>query len=280
MKKRNITLLVITLLALFVTVAVSIRWFYEKTLPPRLVLRDKILAVEGSGITNMRDIGGWKTKDGKSIKKGMLYRSSAFNYSYRRWNQPKWTIPDESRKFLVETLGIKTEIDLRKTDGETHGMNASPLGDSVSWLHIPSLGYSRINSESGREAFAEVFKVFLDRSRYPIVFHCCFGKDRAATLAIILEAVLGVSEEDIKYDYRQSWIELRKKRKFTYKRFNELLDMLKTYPGDNINEQAESFIISLGYSKEDLTLFRSIMLDSEIETSAHSETVPNDNMGQ
>ena len=40
-----------------------------------------------------------------------------------------------------------------------------------------------------------------NENNYPIYFHCNAGADRTGTLAILIEALLGVSEEDITKDF-------------------------------------------------------------------------------
>ena len=71
-------------------------------------------------ITNVRDIGLWKTKSGKRIKQGMVYRGAQFE---------KWTsLPDKSpiliegHRIFKEQLKIHTELDLR---GLTEGTSTA-----------------------------------------------------------------------------------------------------------------------------------------------------------
>lgn len=227
---------------------------------PRLIVREKVLAVEGKGIVNMRDLGGWKNRDGQIIRKGMIFRSAAFDCSFPKWYKLSWKIPENSRKYLVETLGIKTDLDLRKDEDETSGTIVSPLGEDVSRLHIPSCEYENLDTPSGRESCAKIFKVFLDKNNYPIVFHCRLGQDRAGSLAILLESLLGMNEEDIRYDYEYSW-KIRGSKKLRHAGFDDLVEMLKKYKGDNLNKRVENFVKSIGVSDKDITVFRAIMLE-------------------
>ena len=48
---------------------------------------------------------------------------------------------------------------------------------------------------------AENFRVFCDKSNYPIYFHCSGGADRTGTLAWVLNAVLGVSRHETETDW-------------------------------------------------------------------------------
>lgn len=226
---------------------------------PRLEKHGEVTVVKGLKINNMRDLGGMKTVDGRIVKPGMVYRSAAFNSVSREGHRQSWTIPSWSREFLVHRLGIKTDLDLRRDEGETQGMTGSPLGDGVHWAHVRGYAYERVGLPEGKAGFANAFRLFLDESRYPFVVHCQRGKDRAGTLIALLEAVLGVPLEDIRRDYGFSWLQQRGRRP-DYGKFDKFLEMLAKYPGGNVNEQAVAFVKSAGFTDADIARFRTLML--------------------
>ena len=57
-----------------------------------------------SGVTNVRDIGGYSSSLGKNayIRQGLYYRGANLN-----------SITDKGKAQMKEDLGVKTEIDLR-----------------------------------------------------------------------------------------------------------------------------------------------------------------------
>ena len=63
-------------------------------------------------ITNVRDIGGWKTMDHKTVKQGVIFRSSELNNNL--------SLTDEGIRILLDDLSIKSDIDLRGS-GEAIG---------------------------------------------------------------------------------------------------------------------------------------------------------------
>lgn len=227
---------------------------------PHLENRNGVTVVEGGGIRNMRDLGGMKTVDGRTVKPGMIYRSGAFNSMERDGHPKSWTISKASCEFLTQRLGIKTDLDLRKDNGETQGMTGSPLGKGVFWAHIPGRSYARVGLPDGKESFAKAFRLFLDESRYPIVVHCQRGRDRAGTLIALLEALLGVPQERIRQDYGFSWTD-KGHPHLDYGKFDEIPKVLEEYPGSNLNERAAAFAKSLGFSDADLARFRAIVLE-------------------
>lgn len=232
----------------------------EPPIAPHTVVRDGFTVVEGPRIKNMRDLGSLRTADGQAIRKGRVYRSAAFDYSRDRWYRPNWTLPQTARDYLVNTLGIKTDLDLRREGNEVHHMTESPLGKVVNWIHIPSKSYANLGTEKGRVAFKRVFATFLDERNYPIVFHCRIGRDRAGAVAFILEALLGVSESDIRRDWEYTE-RAKGNSHFKYEKFDSLRAVFTSYPGVTINEKVAAYVKSLGYTDADISKFCGLMIE-------------------
>jgi rhodanese-related sulfurtransferase len=100
--------------------------------------------------------------------------------------------------------GIRAEIDLREADDVP---KKSPIGNQVDF-YAPGFdsGYNhmvRDNPEKVKNTFCWV--VARLRENKPVYFHCAAGRDRTATLAILLEGVLGVSESDMAKDYELTY---------------------------------------------------------------------------
>ena len=207
----------------------------------------------------MRDIGGWCVVGGGHVRTGLVYRSAALNTSYVRWYRPKWMIPEVSCDYLAGELGIRTDLDLRKCD-EVGGVSSSPIGHDVNWRNIPAKAYADVVSKEGKDAFARMFKLFLDRRNYPILFHCRAGRDRAGTLAFLLNGLLGVQDADLERDWKYTWIGQGEKKDDAFA-LDSLRKALEGYQGDSIQKRIESFVKSLSFTDADLLTFREIMLE-------------------
>ena len=170
-------------------------------------------------------------------------------------------IGPQNREFLLQTLGIRSDIDLR-SEGECYGMTGSPLGPTVNWFHISSECYAGFGYKSGRGAFAKVFRVFLDEANYPIDFHCIAGQDRTGAVAYTLLALLGVDDEDIWKDWEASGFWNSASGWLNYNNFNKLLKVFDGYEGANTREKAERHVLSLGFTMADIAHFRELMLEN------------------
>ena len=172
----------------------------------------------------------------------------------------KTRLTPETQAYMTKTLGIRSDIDLR-SDSECWGMEGSPLGDTVTWFHISSSAYGNMQKPSGKEAFAKVFKVFLDEKNYPIDFHCIAGQDRTGVVAFIINGLLGVAEEELYLDWESTgfW---NGSSHFNHRNlFDNLVAGFNNWPGETINEKIEAYVLSLGFTKDDIAKLRSIMLD-------------------
>ena len=225
------------------------------------------------GVENVRDLGGLPGLGGRRVRLGRVYRSAGLNDNahYRDKNKKvlptsEWRGPGRTRikpkaaRHVVETLGVRTDLDLR-TAGEVFGMKGSPLGEKVRWVNVSSSEYSGLASDKGRAAFAEDFRVFLDESNYPILFHCIAGADRTGSLACVLNGLLGVDEELLHRDWQYTWTGRKNPVKAPEKRWNSLMSVFEAHEGTTLNERIEKFVISCGFTPEDVATFRNLMLE-------------------
>ena len=161
---------------------------------------------------------------------------------------------------ILSTYGIRSDIDLRRDD-ECYGMTGSPLGPSVKWFHIPYSAYTGAFTTNGMAVTKAVFDVFMDDDNYPIVFHCIGGADRTGTVAMLLEALLGVSEEEIWRDYLTTGFVGVVSDLHHKKTFGKTVQLLKGYPGATLAEKAEAYFLKLGFTKEDISRLRARLLE-------------------
>lgn len=171
-------------------------------------------------ICNFRDLGGYSTVDGKSVKTGLLYRSCFLG----------WMNKEELKH--LQDLGIKTVLDLRTSyeayeepdplidgivnyrvsgmrDRNGEGVDFSPYGihkmiiaddSDEETLHKHMAELYR-NMMFKNEGFMFILEMIKQNIEFPLLFHCATGKDRTGAIAVLLYLLLGVSKEDIMEDY-------------------------------------------------------------------------------
>ena len=143
------------------------------------------------GPVNFRDWGGWKTIHGRRLRQGRGYRGAA----------PDLFVPSTAKnlQYLREELKIRTDLDLRY-DFQVEGRHRSDLGDGVRWIHKPVNAYNSFTEEQNR-LFAETIRLFADPELYPVFIHCAGGCDRTGEIVFLLQAVCGMSDEDLFTEY-------------------------------------------------------------------------------
>ena len=159
-----------------------------------------------------------------------------------------------------EVLGMKSDIDLRSAD-ECWGMTGSPLGDKVKWWHYSILPYARMANPEVKENIKHIFKVCLDEKNYPIDFHCIGGADRAGSVAFLVGAVLGMSDDDLDKDWDFTCF-VYESQSFGHKsRFDKLRAVFDAYPGNTTREKVEAYLGELGFTDADFNKLRSLLLE-------------------
>ena len=227
----------------------------EKTAVKTFVIENKIprnLYVEG--LTNVRDIGGYRLGVNKYVKQGMIYRCSRLNENETTTN----LITEAGIDEMVNHLGIKSELDIRRTrNNENGGITSSPLGDSVNYYSVPMESGGNlflINKDVIKDAFA----VLGDESNYPVVIHCSIGTDRTGMLCFFINALLGVSKEDLYRDYLFSnFGNIGGSR--TSSIIDKYIKEIEEMNGKTFAEQTYNYLLSLNVKESDLKTIIRIM---------------------
>ena len=211
------------------------------------------------GVSNTRDIGGYAAGDGYRVKQGMIYRGAILD-----------SITAAGKAYMLDTLGIKTDLDLRRPGEDSAGIG-SPLGTGVNYININGryyLGENSINSTEGKKIIAQEVRPFANPDNYPIFMHCSVGRDRTGCLALIIEGLLGMSKEDILMEYELFVFSRRGTMDGTtvahmtnmiesvYRQINS-----KFYEGNNFAEKVENYLLSCGITPTEIEAIRTLMLE-------------------
>ncbi len=178
-------------------------------------------------VANLRDLGGWRTTDGRQVAYGVVFRSTDLN---------KLSEPDRA---ALETLGVATVYDFRSVAERTtepdvtlDGVQQVALdvladaphavpGNLTEVLSDPAMLAAARSELGGRgvrdlmegsyqqlvtlpsalSSYQRFFRGLLGDHPAPALFHCTTGKDRTGWAAASLLTLLGVPVEDVYREY-------------------------------------------------------------------------------
>ena len=147
--------------------------------------------IDVEGTKNFRDIGGWT-----GLATGLVYRGAELNCRTDAKRFHNLLATKKGLRTLAD-LGIKTDLDLRGR-AECLRPDETPI-PGATLFRCTSSAYT--NMLKSAKNLAKAVRVFADRNNYPIYFHCYGGADRTGTLAMVVEGLCGVAEEDLSIDY-------------------------------------------------------------------------------
>jgi protein-tyrosine phosphatase len=171
----------------------------------------RILELQGG--LNFRDLGGYPTTDGRSVKWKILYRSGTSHAMSLR------------DIHLLSALGIRFAFDFRSNEErEAHSARFTLIpdlyyeyqdhhhvaGDIRRLLESPNarpddshdlmISMYRQLPYDFRKPLQRLFQM-LEQGNLPLVFNCSAGKDRTGIAAALVLSALGVSRDVIMEDY-------------------------------------------------------------------------------
>lgn len=176
---------------------------------------DLPVVVPLEGATNLRDLGGYQTTDGRRVARGKIYRSAALH-----------TLTDTDLATLLR-LGVRVVCDFRGEAEQAHAPSRLPASAQHHSLAIqPTIGASLRDLAENAEAtgdhasavlqaayatypldWAHRYRAMFDlllAEQTPLLFHCTAGKDRTGVLIALLLKAIGVADEVIAADYERS----------------------------------------------------------------------------
>ena len=187
----------------------------ERPIPANLSenLREDTRKLPFTGAHNFRDLGGYKTSDGKTVKWGKVYRSDNLH-----------SLTDEDLKYM-ERLNLKSVVDFRSD--EERNEEPDRLTPDMTPILLPikfepegvtenltrDLTFGNLDSSNllrdfniilvkeFTEEYREFFRHIVDNGGEPFLLHCTAGKDRAGFGSAMILTVLGVPREKIIEDY-------------------------------------------------------------------------------
>ena len=167
------------------------------------------IALEGA--SNLRDLGGYRTADGRVVRRGRVFRSAAL---------AKLTPADLA---VVAALGLRTICDFRGVEESGRAPTLVPDVRIVPLPIEPTVGAGLRDILATKDATGEALHAVLERAyaayalssadQYrrmldhlldggtPLLFHCSAGKDRTGFGAALVLTALGVPWDTVVADF-------------------------------------------------------------------------------
>ena len=222
---------------------------------------------------NCRDLGGQVTTEGKRIKYGKIYRGSSMD-----------EITDIQKEYLKDYLKVRLDVDLRHSDEQKDVLELGEEGHTTQ-------SYNQWSNLTDKARMgATLSRIFNAVSEDKVIYiHCKSGADRTGYVCMLLEAILGISQESCDIDYELTSFSgsigprprtLDNKSYYYYRTVTYLsswstspittvqgVHFINTFPGDTFQEKAIHYITTstanggLGIDPEVIAGFQEKMLE-------------------
>ena len=207
------------------------------------------------GVENLRDIGGYKTLDGKTINQGLLIRGCELDGI----KNEKYFLDDQYISGVQETFGFVYDLDLRSPE-IIEGDYQSRLGAEVGHKFYDAPTYAQIFRSEYLSSMREIFADLADPDKYPMYLHCTWGRDRTGTVVLLLQGLLNVSKEDMMQEYRLTGYVTPAVA--TNTKMDVVFMQLESYEGDTLQEKVINYLTTtVGVTQEEIASIQSIFLE-------------------
>lgn len=228
----------------------------------RFDTKGRLRMVYAPSAYNIRDLGGWETQDNCRTTYGHLFRGSTLNGYVN-------CTPEDIQ--ALKDLGIGGEIDLRYQESydKDMGCGTSAFGfgpDDYYFAAANDWTAANLNESGTQQRLKAEFDFILDHFRQgkAVYYHCAWGADRTGMLSFLLEGLLGLTIDQIYKDYELTSFSAAPGATNRLKTsFQDRIDVILALDGATLRDKFENYFINkLGVSMDDITYFRSVMLET------------------
>lgn len=260
-------------------VSTSIRLYFELVCgDEKIIMAEKHLPMAGG--YNFRDLGGIKTKEGRTVKWGKLFRADELSnlteddikylssipitsvIDFRAQNEARRS-PDK----LPSTVQFTYPIAITPGNLSSEGIQANLLKTNID-SHMKHMNRLLVSDPACVRAFRIFFAIVQNNLSAPLIFHCSAGKDRAGMATALVLFSLGVDETTVMEDYLMSKIYLSDKYDAfiaKYPRAESIFTVKKMFLQAGINQIKRSHGSILNFLtkelKVDIVKMRRLYLD-------------------
>lgn len=182
-----------------------------------------------STISNARELGGYKTMDGKTVREGVLLRTAALTDASQEeidvliHNHKLAAVIDLRASYELEeepepVLEGVAQYNFKIMDEQLMAGRAAGVADILSdpqanpvkrmtaileaGMISDQMYVEFLQGETGKAGYRDFFRVLLETPEgSAVLWHCTNGKDRTGVAAMLLLGILNVDEETIMKDF-------------------------------------------------------------------------------
>ena len=236
----------------------------------KFLVQGPVRMIYAPSINNIRDIGGWPVQNGKIVRYGLIYRGGEANGLHPSVAEDRQTLID---------LGVGAEIDLRKDENYDSGPGAvgkCAFGFPAADYFFKKGGYDckleHMSDANSKARYKQWFPFILNHIKEgkAVYYHCVWGADRTGLVSVLLEGLLGLTQEQMNLEYELtslSFAGLRPKSGYADGDHQKLIEYVKALEGETLRDKFDTYWTKqVGITMEEIEEFRSIMLMDPVET--------------
>jgi len=209
-------------------------------------------------IFNVRDLGGWTGLNGYTLRYGAIIRGSRLNVN----SSSERMLTSEGDAEMVR-LGLRAELDMRDASNAVNASRAF-FGSNYPIYNVNSAYNSRIATFADGPQSIEGVRKLIEwlKADKPVYLHCSVGADRTGTVAFLVGALCGMSEDALSKEFEltsfssdrvvnerdsPNWEVLIRQRNYTGRtdpndnnesyKFAKMIDKIKTFPGETFQQK-------------------------------------------
>ena len=211
--------------------------------------------IEVEGLYNARDIGGYTTLNGRTVKQGMIIRGTEIDGLV----ESIYLLPSTSAAYMRDSFRFAYEMDLRASH-IFMGEYSSYFGEGVGHSFYTAPAYGGIFDASNKDFLKNIFSDLAKEENYPMYMHCTYGADRTGTVVFLLQAILGMSEEQMIREYQMTGF--FSSSYATDNRCDIIIAGINAKQGSTLQEKTINFLVDdIGVTLEEIAAIQSILLE-------------------